>query len=98
MPTETSREAINAVWRAARAFAAMNEAIAAVEKDIAGFDPFWMAQHANQAYTHYVQGHAYVSTARDGAVPDRVLQHAVAGDLDALEDDLAAYRSQKAGA
>jgi len=88
MPTEPSREAINAVWRAARAFAAMNEAIAAVEKDIAGFDPFWMAQHANQAYTHYVQGRAYVATARDGAVPDQVLRDVAAGDLEAVQEAL----------
>lgn len=86
--TTPTRDCGTVLLRAARAFAAMNAAVAKVEEDIAGFEPFWMAQHANQAYNHYVQGQAHATTARDLGAPEYLLRYAAAGDEEAVQEAL----------
>lgn len=88
MPAEPSREAKNALLRAARAFAEMHAALDKAQAALDSADTFWLAQYGSQAYAHHVQGRAYVSTARDHGVPDALVRHAAAGDVQAVQDAL----------
>lgn len=85
MRTKHSPEAINAVIRSAAAFKAFQEAVDKVEANIEELDPYWMMQYAILAHTHYVQGRAYYTSARECRISDEALSLAAGGDVAELE-------------
>ena len=80
-----TRETMTTLVRAAKAFAAMDAAVRKVEENLAEFDTFWLAQYATQTHTHYVQGQAYATAARDLGAGEDLLRLATAGDVSGLE-------------